>query len=441
MAIKGIVNTTRSGKPRYVLLPPEASTNWLFDENVLFHLLSESIVVFMDRSDYFRYKRLAALSDIDFLKYFLLTLLRRIGFLCLLDYKTICPPRVIEKSLDAIRDSRLLQDTERHQEVIRSGYLWYLDYISGKEKILHLIGSDSDRKAYEKEKAAAERDLSAMASSRFGKGDRHSYLRRLATKLLTAQTVCDRIGATIFDSREYQRGATLLKQQGLLPENARFENALFARSKAFDKLLSLCEKEGCLKTLPETAVSTSGVLRIWLPYAILERLSNIEQQLVSRLQCEILQKSKSEIEQEVEEWLQLNRKGLGGIEGHRHAKGALEAVVGIIPVVGQAYGIYSMLRSLFFIHTVSRIRVSSVAELIGIALATEVGVADIQLRYRLARVWIKWFYNIFIMRSSEEDRSWSISQREMGAWTDTDLYVPWYEYSKEKLQDLGLIMG
>ena len=431
------MNNTKSKRIRYVVLPPEASTNFLFDENILFNLLTTSTVICMDRSDVDRYKRLAARSDVDFLKYFLLTLLFRSNFIRLLDYKAILSLGSIEKSLRSLSNSKLLFDTERHHKIIYAGYERYLQYIANKENIFSLIGNSADEKTYQKERIAAKKDLSRMLSGSYDEEDRQSYLRRLSTKLMAAQNVCNVIGGTIFDSREYQQGTTLLRNQGLLPSNAQFEVSLFTCSKAFDEVLKFCEKQGVLKPV-RGKQNANGMLRIWLPYAILETLSHTDQHMVSSIQQELIGKSQRDLEDEVEEWLQNNRKGLGGLESHRHAKEAMDAAMGLIPIIGQTMGIYKIIRSLYFMHSMSKIRVSNVAELIGVATASELGVADISLRYKLKRFWIKFFYKIFKTRPSEDDDSWKNSQREMGAWTDTELYVPWYEHSEEKLKAFRL---
>ncbi len=181
------------------VLPPEASTNWLFDENVLFHFLTTKRGLCMDRADYYRYKRLGSHSDLDFLKYFLLTLLRRLRILRLLDYSRICSEESIVTSLNGIREQKLLRNTKRHVDVVRSGYHRYLDYIGKKERVLGLFAGATEEQSFGREQAAARKHIREMEAGTFDDYERDSYLRRLATKLMAAKTVCDRVGGIIFE--------------------------------------------------------------------------------------------------------------------------------------------------------------------------------------------------------------------------------------------------
>lgn len=438
------MDTLQRSTLRYAVLPPEASTNWLFDENVLFHLLLRHRGIYMDITDYFRYKRLAAHSDMDLIKYFLLTLLKRIKILHLLNYRSICSQQTILKTLEAIKDKNFLRDTKRHEVAVRSGYIWYLKYIAGKEKILPAIGCPSADTAYDREKTTAEAHLLAMTKGRFLHEDRRPYLRRLATKLMTAQTVCKAVNGVIFDSREYNTGVTLLKKYGLLSQRTVFDSKLFSRSASFHKLLSFCEKEGYMNLGTGITQTTPTLLRIWLPYAFMERLATKDSNLVSTLQSELVSMSKRELREEVEEYIQSNRSTLGGVEKYKHIANAVDTAVGVVPVAGQISAIYKMFRSILAAHNQSKVYASNAAQLIGIALATEMRVANIDLRYRvmrryrIMRSWISWLEAIFRRQSSEEDQKWILSQREMGVWTETGIYVPWYEHSEEQLQYLGL---
>ncbi|MEE8046617.1 MAG: hypothetical protein V3T49_07250, partial [Dehalococcoidia bacterium] len=82
--------------------------------------------------------------------------------------------------------------------------------------------------------------------------------------------------------------------------------------------------------------------------------------------------------------------------------------------------------------------VTSVAELVGIAVMTE-GWPDRLERQRRRDKWIQWFYKHFGGAASAEDRRWAASQRQMGAWTRADVYVPWYEHSEEELKRNRLV--
>jgi len=390
----------------------------------------------MDRQDFYRYKRLASNSDLDFTKYFLLTLLRKMKILHIEDYRTLCPAPEISMLLEAIKNNRLLQDTKRHEDIVFSVYCRYLDYISAKEKVLPYIGNSSNKETYRKEQTAAERDLAAINRGLFGEEERRSYLRRLSTKLLTVQIVCKKINGTIFDSREYQRGVTLLKKVGLFSETTIFDTKLYNRSKPFDKIITLCEENKDLKLSFGSSFSEPGFLDIWLPYVFLQTLTEQDSECISRLQIELQEKPKADLRDEIYEWLLANRKDIGLVDSNKFTKEAISTTIGFVPVVAPIYGLYKLLQLLFSVHSMRKTNISNVAQLIGIALLVELCTGEIHMKYSIHK-WILWFCNIFI--KSAKDSNWILSQREMGSWTKTDLYVPWYEYSQDKLRQLKLI--
>ena len=430
--------TERTPQASPAVLPPEASTNWLFDENVLFHFLTTRCLLYMDRADYYRYKRLGTHADLDFLKYFLLTLLERLGVLIFLDYSQICSEQSIITSLDGIRARNLLRYTKRHADVVRSGYYKYLDYISKKERVLTLFGGTTDHDSFDREQAAAKKHIREMELGAFDDYERNCYLRRLATKLMTAQTVCEKVGGVIFDSREYQRGVTLLKNEGLLPPSSVFYAEPFKRAPGFDRLLGFCEKEGYLRQTRDDA-KRMDVLRFWLPYSLLENLGIRGQTLVPIISRQLAATSEQQLKAEVEEWFHSHHHSLGGLERHKHWITAATNAMGFVPFVGNIVGGVLAIRELLSVRQSARTSFTTVAELIGIALMTEAGPANLDLRKRISNLWIRWFYNHFGRRHATQDEKWSSSQREMGAWTRTDLYVPWYEHSDERLKSLRLV--
>ncbi len=434
-----LINIMENATPnifKNVVLPPEASTNWLFNQNVLFNLLLERKCIYMDKQDFYRYKRLASISDLDFTKYFLLTLCRKMKILQLVDYRMLCPAPEISKSLESIKDSRLLKDTKRYEDIVFSGYCRYLDYISVKEKVIPYIGNSSDKEAYRKEQIAAEKHIDAINRGLFGEEERRSYLRRLSTKLLTAQIVCKKLNGSIFDSREYQRGVTLLRKVGLFSESIIFDTKCYNRSKPFDKLISLCDKNKELKLSFESSVSGPGFMDIWLPYVFLQTLSEQDRECISKLELELQEKSKVDLKNEIYEWLLANRKDIGIVDGNKFAKEAISTTIGFVPIAAPIFGFYKLFQLLFSTYSMRKTNISNIAQLIGVALLTEQCIGTIDMKYS-TRNWIMWFCNIF--KNSERDSNWILSQREMGSWTKTDLYIPWYEYSQDKLSVLKLI--
>lgn len=421
---------------QYVVLPPEASTNWLFSPNVLFNILLQRKSICMDREDFRRYKRLASKSDLDFLKYFLLTLLCEMKILHLEDYRVLCSTPDISKMLAAIQNSRLLRDTKRYENIVFSGYQNYLDYISAKERVLPYIGNTLDKEAYRREQIAAERDLTAINRGLFPKEDRRSYLRRLSTKLLTAQMICKKINGTILDSREYQRGATLLKAIGLFSENTIFDGNLYNRSKSFDQLISICERNNYLELSFGSLLAEPGFVNIWLPFVFLQTLSKQDRRCISRLEKELQEKTKPDLGAEIYDWLLANKKNLGLLDRCSFAKDAISTAIGFVPVAGPMYSFYRLFQLLFCAHDIRKQNISSVAQLIGVALMTELSTGEIDMKYSMHK-WIVWFFNIF--KASASDTKWVMSQREMGSWTKTDIYVPWYEHSEDRLKQLRLI--
>lgn len=422
-------------KFNYVILPPEASTNWLFSQNVLFNLLFGHKSICMDKKDFLRYKRLASNSDLDFLKYFLLTLLGEMKILKLLDYSILCSTHEISEMLKVIQNNRLLENTKKYENVVFSGYCKYIDYISAKERVLPYIGNSSDKEIYRKEQIAAERDLAAINSGLFGDEERRSYLRRLSTKLLTAQIICKKTNGVIFDSREYESGVTLLKKAELFSENIIFDSRLYNQSKVVDKLVSICEKNRDLKLSFGNSMLEPSFLNIWLPYVFLQTLSNQDKRCISRLKIELQEKSRLDLKDEIYEWLLANRKNLGLGDRGKFIKETISTTIGFTPV-GPLSGFYKLLKLLPLVYNLRNANISNVSQLIGVALLTEQCTGEIDMKYTMHK-WIVWFYNIF--KKSERDSNWILSQREMGSWTKTDLYVPWYEHSQDKLKQLRLI--
>jgi len=118
-----------------LVLPPEASTNWLFNEYALFNILTMRHIVIMDKADFRRYERLATISDIDFLKYYLLTILKRIGVICLRDYSKIYHQKLIEQNLQSINESKILNLTSQYEAEILQGYINYLESVVSAKKL------------------------------------------------------------------------------------------------------------------------------------------------------------------------------------------------------------------------------------------------------------------------------------------------------------------
>ena len=418
-------------KTTNIILPPEASTNWLFSHHVIFNLLVENKRICMDIQDFLRYKRLASRSSLDLTKSFLLELLRKIGALEVFDYTMLCSPAEVSNMLKSIKDFRLLKDTKKHEDVVFSGYHQYLNYISGKEKVLPYIGDVSDNKAYISEQNAAQRDLDAINRGLFTEEDRCSYLRRLSTKLLSAQVICKKLNGMIFDSLEYQGGVDLLKKEGLFSEAILFDKNLYNNRTSFDKLISLCETtesfHNRFKWLKEP-----GFIDIWLPYLFLERISKQDNESMSMLKKELLHKTVNELKIEVLEWYMENQN----LPRNDLWKKCTSILIGLIPPASLLWGLKNMVDLRSTANEMYKSNFSTASQLIGIALMAEQSAGIFELNKKIHE-WTVWFSSI--LKEPEKDWAWIVSQREMGAWTNTELYVPWYEHSQIRLKQLRLV--
>lgn len=205
---------------RYLVLPPEASTNWIFDDSVLFNLVVGLNRLIMDRRDYHRYRRLAGLSDVDFHKYFTLTLLATQRFIRFLDYKNWYTPEAITKSLERLGASKIIDEPYRFVPNAIQAYGRYGNYVDGKRPFLEIATDAHGLRRLAQERASTDHDLVLLNS---GKGDtRHlvAYLSRLATKLLAAEAIAVSFrvagyDADIFDSMEYSCGTDILSEGGI----------------------------------------------------------------------------------------------------------------------------------------------------------------------------------------------------------------------------------
>lgn len=146
----------------FVVLPPEASTNWLFDENVVINLVAREQILIIDSRDVRRYRHLAGTSTIDFLKYYLLTVLRTLGVVKTLNYRRLYTPTKITRSLQAIQASKLFSEPHQHDSRIIQAYNNYIDFTGRKAHLLQHINNPADLHRFEREIASARMDLELL---------------------------------------------------------------------------------------------------------------------------------------------------------------------------------------------------------------------------------------------------------------------------------------
>ena len=393
----------------YLILTPEASTNWLFNENVLFNLFFDKKIILMDRDDYQRYKRLSAISDIDFLKYYLLTLLNLRGMVRFLDYKNILTPRNVLKYMEFIdKRSKVIKKANQYDDKILSGYKNYINYISNKESFLSIIRNQADLINYRREKDIAEKHLKFIKDGKFDKAKKESYVRRLCTKLMAAQVVSDKIGGRIFDSLEYKSGIEILENEGVSIQY-KFAKEVFNRNKHFMRMKQFMIDRGFIKE--QSLIS--------VPIVLLEGIRKYSSNIVSLLKSEIQRINFTELEREVISFLN-ERSSL---------KDDLSFSSFMSSIIGIRIDIFSYLSLLlsgvgFYQTRGFNPNYSLTSQLISNALAQE---GEIKKRFYIRKMWIRWFFKLFKRNLREEDFLWGRTQRSMEDWTKMEVYVPYYE--------------
>ncbi len=375
----------------------------------------------MDRADYFRYRRLAASSDMDFLKYFILTILVRIRVIYLIDYQHIYISSIIDRSLQRIYESHILLPPKIYEYDVRGGYINYLGYIEEKKKILRFLG-EQDERDYLDEREAAEKHLMAIGTGKFSIDDSKSYVRRLATKLVSAQYIAERLKGVVFDSMEYEVGFRVLQKNRLISQNSLFASHLFNDTNGRKILIDYCIRHyGDL----DPRWQNRAPLSIFTPIALFADI--IETDLLRNIKTELSNIRTDALEREVIEFHHL-RKGRG-----RHLRKYKRHFESLVNLLSVKYGIISLGNATRTLGDLANADLSKkkgyslISQLIVIALEEEDRHYNLAWQVKWLKWWISWFSNIFTPKLS--DRMWEITQRKMGLWTDTSLYVPPFEGS------------
>jgi hypothetical protein len=83
---------------RRLVLTPEGSLNWLFDNDFLFNVWQHNHIILMDSNDFFKHRRVALKSELSLIKYFMLSVLFFIKRLELIDYQKIYTKDLIKNN-------------------------------------------------------------------------------------------------------------------------------------------------------------------------------------------------------------------------------------------------------------------------------------------------------------------------------------------------------
>ncbi len=407
-----------------VILPPEASPSWVLDHAYLWQALEGDCVV-IDSRDVQRYHRLAAHSYVDFLVDYLFTLLICKKILCPVDYQQLLGlqnRRQIVETSDELsgkqyRDGSLLFD----QSVI--GYELYTSYArSDAKRQLYVTAGAHELTSFDASKAAAKQQLDQIAHDQYEKPFLRMYTRRLLTKCLSTMEIADKLFKTysvklrVFDSPEYSVGADLLRAGAVISRMQRQSDFAFVDL-------------GLAKNIREREAAFYGEgFEASLVYSSIA--SVIDRKLYDAARQEwALGGTQSPNFQKIRECavlLALETDKHGGL-WNSLAWNLLSLAPGL-PVGAAAMAVAQLSARLFGYRNMRKDKENA---LDGLTPSEKFAVISGHISQTVRQSheemgWFGWLQSAF-RRKQSHDYRWQLSQKAMGSWVETDIYVPWFE--------------
>lgn len=176
----------------YLVTTPEISTNWLYDELIIYDILFSRKKIIMDISDYKSRYTLSKQSPLDFLNFELLRLLKNAKLIVLIDYKKYYKEKEIKNNLQEI--DKLLKKNKSSvltDEIIEKGYNAYLEETYKKEPVKR-FGNKNDKLIIE-QKINETKKVLHIGISNFESLKKESYKKRLLSKLVASRTIINNL--------------------------------------------------------------------------------------------------------------------------------------------------------------------------------------------------------------------------------------------------------
>jgi len=418
-------------KQNGILFPPEASLNWLLQDFYLLNILNRYDFAIIDIEDYNRYHRLAKESNTLFVKAFLLKLLKTSGFLWVIDYTTFYNVKDCAKTF---LQSKTITDTlykyDNTQDLIYEyasySYEGYISYARSdlRESIYKLVDTDNI-KSFKNSQEKAVNQFNQIKNKKFSNDLLNSYWNRLFTRILSSYHIVKTLNhsyknlyVSVFDSLEY-----LPVQQVIKKINYHDYHDLTNYSKIHD-INSFQKIDERIYRIVENEKITDDKFPVIIPLLIAYIVG--QKEINKTLTQQVSDLNYHEIKNEVND---LYKKYLFNNNKVNEGKGVITTILGLIN--GNFSYLFAADILLNLIYTVKKIEnsdKSELAKLLTLAVIFNEPFANLKTpKFKFDyKYWLTYFISIFKKRT-KFDISWYESQRNMGDWTKTEIYLPWYE--------------
>ena len=408
-----------------VILPPEASTSWVLDHALLWQAVQGDCVV-IDIADVRRYQRLASQSYVDFLVAYVFALMINQQILCPVDYRQYLPVdkrREISGCAQSVAGQNV-RDGKRLYELAIHGYRQYIGYARGeaRETLYGNSGSERELKSFAESKRIAMEQLDAIEHEVYEKAFLEKYANRLVTKCLAAREIAGRlfrqygVRLRVFDSPEYTVGADLLTSRHVISGVHRDQDFSFAD---LGLAREIRERE---------ATFAGGGYTDSMVYTAVAAALRPDLYRTIRQQMDAGPAPKPDVRRIVNAACLSTRETLSNRRLHQTLVRNLLSLfsgVGTWPALASVAQLLGGLIHFRLARSDSERLMTKMAPIDEfILLSTHVEQSF--SRRRNATWWGNWIRYIF-RQPLREDYRWQVSQKTMGTWVETGIYVPWFE--------------
>lgn len=420
-----------SNKVKYIVFPPEASTNWLFNDSILYNIWVRGIRIIMDKEDYKRYGRLARKKEryLDRQKYFYLTFLIRQGIIELYSFNQLYNVKHVDKNLMRFSESFSFKRYKKNTDLMIKGYYHYLDYIAAKECF---IGKSSNSE-YDIEVKSAKSHIWQLKNRDFSELNYQNYLKRMYSKLTAARDIAHKISKInsipgssikIFDSKEYLVGQDLLENIGVKLK-IDFPLNLYNKNTSFMKLKEICEQEKIF--------SGFGSKYISIPFNLINSIQFFSNKdIINRIEEELKVAEGKDIINQVKV-IRNNREG----KFYKHPKlkfvrSNLDLLIELIEP--DPISKIKTVRDFVKIHNEFNHKQEMddnylyISQLICSFIKSQSFITESN-EYNESMFWLNWMKELLRFKG-ETDQIWTVTQRTMQDWI-SNKYEPWYESGKK----------
>lgn len=414
-----------------ILFPPEASLNWILQDFYLINILNLYDFAIIDIEDYNRYHRLANKSNTSFVKAFLLKLLKSSRFLWVIDYT------LFYNSADCAKtflQSRAITDTlykfDNTQDFVyenaANSYEGYISYARSdlRESIYKLVDAKNIG-SFKNSQEKAIFQYNQIKGKRFSNDLLNSYWSRLFTKILSSYHIVRTINRTykhlhvsVFDSLEY-----LPVQQVINKINYHSFKDLGNYSKIIDINSFQRIDERIYKIVENEKIADNDfpvIIPLLVAYIIGQK--EINETLIQQVSSLNYSKLENEVNDLYKIYLFENNKINEG-------KGVISTILGLVDgTFSYLFATDLLINLLYTVKKIENSDKSELAKLLTLAVIYNEPFAKSNIpKFKFDfKYWLTYFISVFKKRT-KFDISWNESQRNMGDWTKTDIYLPWYE--------------